>query len=166
MNTKLDILYLVDGSGSVGATNFEKIKEGLKEMNKKIAIAPDKIRIALMQFGRATQTKIEFNFDEKTSLAAVNQGVDDMKWLDSFKTATGDALRRAREKVRNSKPFQHFFFAIDVFVNFFTSFSNQFFFVQSIMSIGVEFFFRSKVGLKLQSSSPLIPHHSTPKVNF
>ncbi|XP_028415983.1 von Willebrand factor-like [Dendronephthya gigantea] len=103
MDTKLDILYIVDGSGSVRETNFEKIKAGLKEMNQKFAIGPDKVRIALMQFGRATQTKIEFNFDEKTSLAAVNQGVDDMKWLASLKTATGDALKRAREGIFNGK---------------------------------------------------------------
>ena len=100
MDKKLDILYVVDGSGSIREPNFENITRELKKMNGKFAIGPDKIQIALMQFGRTTDTRIEFKLGEKNTLQTVNEGVDNMKWLSSFKTATGDALKKAREQVR------------------------------------------------------------------
>lgn len=100
MNPTLDILYVVDGSGSVGSGNFENITVELKRLNEKFDIGTDKTQIALMQFGRAADTKIEFNLDAKSSLQAVNEGVDNMVWLESFKTAIGDALKKARELVR------------------------------------------------------------------
>ncbi|CAB4013885.1 collagen alpha-5(VI) chain-like, partial [Paramuricea clavata] len=103
VDKKLDILYVVDGSGSIRDANFENIKLELKEMNGKFAIGPDKIQIALMQFGRTTDTKMEFKLGEKTSLQAVNEGVDNMKWLSSLKTATLDALKKAREQVFNGE---------------------------------------------------------------
>ena len=103
--TKLDILYLVDGSGSVKSENFERIKLELKEINAKFDIGADKTQIALMQFGSASQTRIEFNFGAKNSLQTVNEGVQNMEWLESFKTETGNALKQAREKARLVRDF-------------------------------------------------------------
>ena len=100
LNPKLDIAYVVDGSGSIRAPNFESIKLELKALNGNFDIGPDKTQIALMQFGRATDTKIEFNLGEKNTLQATNDGVDNMKWLVSVKTDTGDALKKAREQAR------------------------------------------------------------------
>jgi hypothetical protein len=101
----LDILYLVDGSGSIRRTNFESIKHELKVLSGKFDIGPDKTQIALMQFGRATATKIEFNLGEKSTLQAVNDGVDNMSWLTSLGTATGDAIKKAGEQARFFKSF-------------------------------------------------------------
>jgi hypothetical protein len=100
VDKKLDILYVVDGSGSIREPNFKNITRELKEMNGKFAIGPDKIQIAAMQFGRTTDTRIEFKLGEKNTLQTVNEGVDNMKWLSSLRTATGDALKKAREQVR------------------------------------------------------------------
>lgn len=100
VNPNLDILYVVDGSGSIRSENFENITLELKRLNEKFDIGTDKTRIAVMQFGSETDTQIEFGLGEKSSLQAVNEGVDNMVWLNSLKTATGDALKKARELVR------------------------------------------------------------------
>lgn len=92
---------MVDGSGSVRDDNFNQVKQELKKLSTKFEVGPDNTQIALLQFGRASQTRIEFNLGEKNSLAAVNQGVNDMKYLSSLKTDTADALKKAREQARS-----------------------------------------------------------------
>lgn len=99
--TKLDLLLVVDGSGSVRKANFAKVKEFIKKLNARFNIGPGKTQLALMQFGEPVKTRIEFNLNEKTTLPEVNEGVDDMTYLRS-QTATGDALRKAREEVEMS----------------------------------------------------------------
>ena len=79
--------------------NFAKIKEFIERLIKKFDIGPDKTRIALMQFGAADKTRIEFNLGNKNTLQEVNEGVRNMEYLHS-ETKTGDALRKAREEVK------------------------------------------------------------------
>ena len=89
--------------------NFAKVKEFIQQLNTRFDIGPEKTRVALMQFGISDKTRIEFNLGEKETLQEVNQGVEEMKYLNSG-TATGDALRRSREEVRFSRQLlQHYF---------------------------------------------------------
>ena len=96
---KIDILMVVDGSGSVRKANFAKVKKFIQNLNTKFVIGPDRIQVALMQFGEPVKTRIEFNLGDKKTLDEVNQGVEEMNYLRS-QTATGDALRKSREEVR------------------------------------------------------------------
>ena len=89
---------MVDGSGSVKSHNFDEVKKFIKKLNERFDIGPDKIRIALIQFGKPKVTRVEFDLGEKNTLQAVNNGVDQMKYLNS-ETWTGDALKRSREQV-------------------------------------------------------------------
>ena len=93
---KQDILFVVDGSGSVQKANFAKVKKFIQDLN---TIGPDTTQVALMQFGAPSKTRIEFNLGDKKTLKQVNQGVAEMEYLKSY-TATGDALRKSREQVR------------------------------------------------------------------
>lgn len=97
---KLDILFIVDGSGSFKLHNFDKIKEDLKQIVRKFDIGPNKVQVALMQFGKVIHTRVEFNLGEKTSLQAVLEGIENMKYMRSFATATGDALKKSGKLVR------------------------------------------------------------------
>ena len=90
---------VVDGSGSVRKANFAKVKKFIQNLNTKFDIGPDRIQVALMQFGEPVKTRIEFNLGDKKTLDQVNQGVEEMNYLRS-QTATGDALRKSREEVR------------------------------------------------------------------
>jgi uncharacterized protein YegL len=101
---------VVDGSGSVQKKKFAKVKQFIQKLNTKFDIGPEKNRVALMQFGISGKTKIEFNLGEMETLQEVNQGVEEMEYLNSQGTATGDALRRSRKEVRFScQLLQHYF---------------------------------------------------------
>ena len=97
---KLDILIVVDGSGSVQRANFDQVKKFIKNLNTKFDIGPGKMQEALMQFGSTSDTQIEFNLGEKKTLEEVNQGVEEMVYLNSGSTATGDALNKSRDMVK------------------------------------------------------------------
>ena len=98
-DVKLDILLVVDGSGSVKKENFGRVKMLIRKLNERFHIGPNDSQIALMQFGSPTKTRIEFNLGDKNTLQEVNEGVEKMKYLKSG-TSTGDALRKSREEVR------------------------------------------------------------------
>lgn len=84
--------------------NFAKIKGFIEQLNKKFDIGLVHTRIALMQFGTFDRTRMEFNLGDKNTLGEVNKGVADMVYLKSG-THTGDALKKAREKVKPSSSF-------------------------------------------------------------
>ena len=92
------MLYVVDGSGSVRKRNFEKIKQFTQELSGRFDIGSDKTRVAFMQFGRASKTRLEFGLGEENTLSDVNKAINRIKYLRS-RTETGDALRRAREVI-------------------------------------------------------------------
>ena len=98
-NAKLDVLFVVDGSGSVKKENFAIVKNFIQKLNERFDIGEEKTQIALIQFGEPIKTRIEFNLGEKKTLKEVNQGVEEMNYLQSW-TATGDALRKSRVEVR------------------------------------------------------------------
>ena len=95
---KLDVLYVVDGSGSVRKRNFKKIKQFTQKLSGRFDIGSDKTRVAFMQFGRASKTRLEFGLGEENTLSGVNKAINRIKYLRS-RTETGDALRRAREVI-------------------------------------------------------------------
>ena len=54
-------MLVVDGSGSVGAQNFEKVKEFLVKIVETLDIGQDATRVALVQFSNNPQTEFSFN---------------------------------------------------------------------------------------------------------
>ena len=92
------MLYVVDGSGSVRKRNFKKIKQFTQKLSGRFDIGSDKTRVAFMQFGRASKTRLEFGLGEENTLSGVNKAINRIKYLRS-RTETGDALRRAREVI-------------------------------------------------------------------
>ncbi|XP_028414334.1 collagen alpha-1(XII) chain-like [Dendronephthya gigantea] len=107
LKKKHDILMVVDGSGSVGEASFDKVKEFIQKVNTKFDIGPGKTQEALVQFGSPSDTRIEFNLGKKKTLEEVNQGVEDIKFLNSGTTATGDALSKSRDMVFNGTGNDH-----------------------------------------------------------
>ena len=98
-DTKLDILFVLDGSGSIRKVNFATMKKFIQKLNERFSVGPDESQRAAIQFGEPVKTRIEFNLGEESTLQEVNEGVEEIKYLRS-QTATGDALRKSREEVR------------------------------------------------------------------
>ena len=92
----LDIMLVVDSSGSVGAANFTLAKSALVEMiNQLNTIGPQKIRVGVINYSSNVQI-ISSLVDTDQDKARIIASVNNMRYLDGM-TATGDALKVARQ---------------------------------------------------------------------
>uniref|UniRef100_A0A8C2JJ48 Si:ch211-62a1.3 n=1 Tax=Cyprinus carpio TaxID=7962 RepID=A0A8C2JJ48_CYPCA len=56
-NTVADIVFLVDGSSSIGPANFQQIRKFLSSLVENFEVAPDRIRIGLVQYSVTPYTE-------------------------------------------------------------------------------------------------------------
>ncbi|KAK3554491.1 hypothetical protein QTP70_024301, partial [Hemibagrus guttatus] len=86
---KADIVFLVDGSASIGLKNFGQIREFLTSVVNNFDIAPNKVRVGMVQFSDTPKTEFFLNtYEEKQEI------IDYIKRL-PYKTGgtnTGQAL--------------------------------------------------------------------------
>ncbi|KAM9353570.1 collagen alpha-6(VI) chain-like [Symphorus nematophorus] len=70
-----DIVFLVDGSGSIGDDNFQEVRSYLRSVIKALDIGPNKIRIGLVQYNNEPTQEflLKDHMDKKSLLAAVEQ---------------------------------------------------------------------------------------------
>ncbi|XP_016101722.1 collagen alpha-4(VI) chain-like, partial [Sinocyclocheilus grahami] len=59
--TVADIVFLVDGSTSIGETNFQQIREFISSLVEKFEVAPDRIRIGLVQYSDTPYTEFSLS---------------------------------------------------------------------------------------------------------
>ncbi|XP_028436030.1 collagen alpha-6(VI) chain isoform X2 [Perca flavescens] len=72
--TVADIVFLVDGSSSIGANNFQEIKVFLRSVIAGLDIGPDKVRIGVAQYSDDTYQEflLKDHMDKNSLLAAVD----------------------------------------------------------------------------------------------
>ncbi|XP_045712889.1 collagen alpha-5(VI) chain isoform X2 [Phyllostomus hastatus] len=97
---KTDIMFLVDSSGSIGATNFEKMKTFMKNVLAKIQIGPDKSHIGVVQFSGHAQE--EFRLNQYFTQKEISDAIDRMSLIDK-NTLTGSALTFVEEYFTDPK---------------------------------------------------------------
>lgn len=56
-----DIVFLVDGSSSIGMENFVEVRQFISSLVDSFDVAPDKVRIGLVQYSDAPQTEFLLN---------------------------------------------------------------------------------------------------------
>uniref|UniRef100_A0A8C9XFS7 VWFA domain-containing protein n=1 Tax=Sander lucioperca TaxID=283035 RepID=A0A8C9XFS7_SANLU len=73
-STVADIVFLVDGSSSIGASNFQEIKVFLRSVIAGLDIGPDKVRIGVAQYSDDTYKEflLKDYMDKNSLLAAVD----------------------------------------------------------------------------------------------
>ncbi|XP_067277978.1 collagen alpha-6(VI) chain [Pseudorasbora parva] len=59
--TVADIVFLVDGSASIGHDNFQQIREFLSSLVENFEVGPDRIRIGLVQYSDTAHTEFSLN---------------------------------------------------------------------------------------------------------
>lgn len=59
--TVADIVFLVDGSSSIGLENFQEVCEFLSSLVENFDVAPDKIRIGLVEYSDTPRTEFSLN---------------------------------------------------------------------------------------------------------
>nr|XP_018671382.1 collagen alpha-6(VI) chain-like isoform X2 [Ciona intestinalis] len=94
--TKLELVFLVDGSSSVSREDFLLVKQWVHNMTLNFDISRDTTRVAVVQYSSYPRT--EFDLDTYSSAVGVLRGIDLIQYM-SGNTQTGLALRYAIESV-------------------------------------------------------------------
>lgn len=86
----MDILFLLDGSYSVGKGSFERSKHYAIKLSQALDIGPDKVRVGLIQFGSVP--RLEFSLDKYTTKQELKKHMKKISYRGGS-TQTGLALK-------------------------------------------------------------------------
>ncbi|TKS89620.1 domain-containing protein 2 [Collichthys lucidus] len=86
----MDILFLMDGSYSVGKGSFERSKHYAIKLCQALDIRPDKVRVGLIQFG--STPRLEFSLDSHTTKQELKRHMKKVSYRGGS-TQTGLALK-------------------------------------------------------------------------
>ncbi|XP_056150871.1 collagen alpha-1(XII) chain isoform X2 [Lampris incognitus] len=84
-----DVVFLVDGSWSVGRNNFKHIRSFISAMAGAFQIGEDKTRVGVVQY--STDTRTEFNLNQHLTRGEVLRAISSLPYKGG-NTKTGDAL--------------------------------------------------------------------------
>nr|XP_017202216.1 collagen alpha-5(VI) chain [Oryctolagus cuniculus] len=101
---KADIMFLVDGSSSIGYANFEKMKNFMQTLLAKIQIGADKTQIGVAQF--SDYNKEEFPLNKYFTQKEISDAIDRMLLI-TGNTLTGSALKFIDTYFTQSKGARH-----------------------------------------------------------
>ncbi|KAI8477848.1 Cartilage matrix protein [Branchiostoma belcheri] len=87
---ELDIIFVLDGSGSVGSDNFEKIKTFVSKTVARFNIGPTETQFGVIQYN--TQPHSEILLNDYQDAASLQQAISGIRYLQGG-TNTGKALR-------------------------------------------------------------------------
>ncbi|XP_070400788.1 collagen alpha-1(XII) chain isoform X2 [Nothobranchius furzeri] len=96
VDVQADVVLLVDGSYSIGVTNFAKVRAFLEVLVNTFVIGPRKVQIALVQYSRDPYT--EFYLNTHQDVNTVVKAVRTFPYRGGS-TNTGRALTYVREKI-------------------------------------------------------------------
>ncbi|XP_042364053.1 von Willebrand factor A domain-containing protein 2 [Plectropomus leopardus] len=91
----MDILFLMDGSYSVGKGSFERCKHYAIKLCQALDIGPDKVRVGLIQFG--STPRLEFALDSYTTKQELKKHLKKISYRGGS-TQTGLALKYVLRK--------------------------------------------------------------------
>ena len=100
-SNKVDLLFVMDNSGSIGSDNFAKQKDFVNLMiDHSLTVTCNRsTRIALISFAELSQIKIEFDFDDHsvsaTPRADLKNAVNSIAYVNGDATNTAGALKEA-----------------------------------------------------------------------
>ena len=85
----VDIAFIIDSSGSIGRTNWERMKRFLKALISKLDVSPSATHVAAVAYSNNANVEMRFNNVQNTN--EVIRILDDMRWQRGF-TYTDKAL--------------------------------------------------------------------------
>ena len=92
-NAQADIVFLLDSSGSVGSSNFQKMLGFVKNVANSFDIGPTDVQIGVDTF--QTSHKAEFNLNTYSDKQRMLTAINNIKYTTGL-THTGDAIRFMR----------------------------------------------------------------------
>lgn len=96
-----DVFLVVDGSLSIGETDFEKIRKFLVKLVKSVAVNPNMTHFGLLQFSTLKKTRIEFSLDYSHKESTLLNRLRHLRYQAGSTTRTGNALRIVDKEVHS-----------------------------------------------------------------
>ncbi|XP_060600216.1 uncharacterized protein LOC132753729 isoform X4 [Ruditapes philippinarum] len=93
---KADILFVLDSSGSIGQTNYNKMLKFVRDVSSKFDVGPDKVRIGTEIY--SDRTYIQFNLNKYQDGASLDKAIANIPYKRGT-TNTGQALKDAYTKM-------------------------------------------------------------------
>lgn len=91
----IDLVFVIDGSKSLGEDNFEIVKQFVTGIIDSLAISPKAARVGLLQY--STQVRTEFTLRDFSSAKDMKKAVAHMKYMGKG-SMTGLALKHMFER--------------------------------------------------------------------
>ena len=95
--TAVDLVFILDSSGSVGDWNFDKVKNFVRNVIDFFNIGPDGTHVGIVTY--SSSSELEFNLDKYTTKSALKTAVSNIPYRGGW-TFTADAIDYTREKVQ------------------------------------------------------------------
>ena len=88
-STVVDIAFVIDSSGSIGRSNWERMKRFIKSLVSKLDVSPSATHVAAVAY--STNPEVVMRFNDFQGTDQVNLLIDRMRWQRGF-TYTDKAL--------------------------------------------------------------------------
>ena len=85
----IDLIFVLDSSGSVGSTNFQNVKNFVSNLVSQLEIGPDNTQVGVINF--ATSVRIEFHLNRYQDSSSLLQAIANIPYTGG-NTNTGTAL--------------------------------------------------------------------------
>ena len=94
---KRNLMFLVDGSGSVPPATFREFKKFMSLLVGKFDVSPDTTHVGVLQYSSKPKTGLEFHFSEHQTLSAVQDAISKVKYHYGAYTFGGYAMNLAQQ---------------------------------------------------------------------
>ncbi|CAH1251107.1 MATN2 [Branchiostoma lanceolatum] len=92
---RADMVFITDGSASIGTFNFEEIKKFMRQMVDGLTVSSTSFRVGAMQF--AYSNREEFGLEDNYDNAGVDAAICAIPYMDGPGTYTGEAILFAKD---------------------------------------------------------------------
>lgn len=95
----IDLVFVLDGSGSVGFSHFGSFKSFLRKLIPQLNVDENGTKVAVIQLGDEKETKFEFGINNYSDVENMTVGIENINYHYGTLQKTEIALKLAKKEV-------------------------------------------------------------------